>query len=201
MIGRQIGDHGDPGTAGHIHELEGAELHHREILRLHLPAQRQQRRADIAAQPHGISLCLQHFGNQRCGGGLSVGAGNGDQVAGTNLEKHFHLTGNCGTALTQRCQRRVVGVHTGGAEHHIRLQSVQIALAHLQGAAQLFQLQHLRIQLLPRSLITAGDGAAKVQQKLHQRAVADAKAQNHDPLSPQGSEIFIKSSIHTHTSR
>ena len=124
MIGGQIGDQRPLGAALHVHELEGAELHHGEVLLSHLAAQGQQGRADVAPQPDGLPGGLQHFADQSGGGGLAVGTGDGDQVAGANLKEHLHLRGNPGPTAFQGLNGRVPGVHSGGAEDHVRLDSV-----------------------------------------------------------------------------
>ena len=59
VVGGQIGHHGHSGGMGHIHQLEGAEFHYRQIVRLHLPCQRQQRLADVAADPDGLPAFLR----------------------------------------------------------------------------------------------------------------------------------------------
>ena len=76
MIGGQVRDHGHMGAAAHIHQLEGAELHDCIVLRVHLIHLGEQRRADIAPQPHGFSGGLEHFGDEGGGGSLSVGTGD-----------------------------------------------------------------------------------------------------------------------------
>ena len=180
MVGGKVGDHRAAGAVGHVHQLEGAELHHRKVRFLHLTAQRQQGSADVAAQPDGIPLSLQHFGNQRGGRGLSVRTGDSDQRTGADLKKSLHLTGDFGTTAAKRLQRRIGRMHTGGAEHQICLKIVQVAIAHTQGAAQLFQLQHFLLQLLSGSSVTAGNSTAKFQQQPHQRTVTDPKTQYGD---------------------
>ena len=121
MVGGQIGNHRPLGAAGHIHQLEGAELHHRIVLRLHPAAQGQQGRADIAPQPHGFPCRFQHFRNQRGGGGFAVGAGDGNQMAGGHPEKHVHFRGDFRPLLPQAANGGISRMHSRCAEHHIRL--------------------------------------------------------------------------------
>ena len=121
MVGGQIGDEGALGTAAHVHQLERAKLHHRKVLFFHLAAQGQQGRADIASQPHGFTGGFQHFTDQGGGGGFSVRAGDGNEVAGADLKKHFHFRSHLGSPLPQGLNGRIVGVHTGGAEQDFRL--------------------------------------------------------------------------------
>ena len=64
-------------------------------------------------------------------------------------------------------------------------------------AAQLLQLQHLRIQLFPGSAVTAGDLTAKFQQQPHQGAVADPQTQHGDFLIFQRSKVGFKCRCHS----
>ena len=105
-------------------QLEGAKLHHGEIRLLHLPRKGKQGRADVAPQPDGLPRGLQHFADQSGGGCLSIGTGDGNQVAGADLKEHLHLRGNPGPPAFQGLNGRVPGVHSGGAEDHICLDPV-----------------------------------------------------------------------------
>ena len=182
MVGGQIGHQRHMGTAFHIHQLEGAELHHCKIRRLHLPDTGQQGRADVAAQPDGFAFRFQHLRDQGGGGGFAIGAGYRQDGTGADLKKHLHLGSDLRTLGPQGFQRRITGVHTGGTEHQVRLQAVQVSIAHAELAACGFQVQNLLIQLLPGRLIAAQHLAAKFQQQPHQRAVADTQAKYGDFL-------------------
>ena len=197
MIGGQIGNDGPGGTALHVHKLEGAELHHRIILRLHLPNQRQQGRADVASQPDGFSRCFQHFRHQRGGCCLAVRAGDRQKRTGADLEEDLHFAGDLRPTAAQGLNGWIGRVHTGGAEQKIGLHPVQVAFSHPQLAASLFQLQNLRVQLVPRGLVTAGDITAVFQQETHQRAVADPKAKHGDFFMLQGRKVFLKFAVHS----
>ena len=131
MVGGQVGDHCPLGASLHVHQLEGAELHHGIVLLLHLPAKGQQGRADVASQPHGLPLGFQHFGNQGGGGGFSVGTGDGNNKAGSHLKEHLHLRGDLRPSLNQSLDGGISRVHAGGAEHHLRLHALQIIFSHL----------------------------------------------------------------------
>jgi len=124
MVGRQVGDHCPLGTALHVHELEGAKLHYGEIRFLHLPGKGEQGRADVAPQPDGFPLRLQHFRNQGGGGRLSVGAGDADDPAGADFEECFHLGGHLRAPAAQGFDGGIVGVHSRGAEQDIRRHAV-----------------------------------------------------------------------------
>ena len=200
MIGCQVGDHCPCGAMEHIHQLEGAQLHHRIILRLHLPHQGQQRRANIAAQPHGFPIGLQHFRNQGGRSGFAVGTGHSQNGAGAEGEEHLHLRCHQRTLAAQCLQRRITRMHTGCAEHHIRRQILQICIAQAQPAAGLFQFQHLGIQLFSGGTVTAGDITAELQQQPHQGAIAHTQAQHGDLLALQGGKILCKSTRHSASS-
>ena len=196
VVGGQIGDDGALGAALHVHELEGAELHHGEILLLHFGEERKQGRADVAAQPDLLALGLQKLGDQGGGGGFSVGAGDGDGVAAAQLEEDLHLRGDLRALCPQKLDGGVAGVHTGGTEDHICLDAVEIALAQAQDAAVFLQLEDFVLQFFPGSAVAAGDLAAEGKEQTNQRAVADAQTQHGDLLAPQGFKIMVKCRKH-----
>ena len=72
MVGRHIGDEGGIRTAAHGDELEAGKLHHSGIFGLDLVDDRQQRRADIAAQMHRPPRPPEQFGDEGGAGGLAV---------------------------------------------------------------------------------------------------------------------------------
>ena len=117
MVGGQIGNDRTVGAALHVHQLEGAELHHGKVRLLHLRAQGQQRGTDVAPQPDGMPLRLQHFADEGRGGGLTVRTGDGNQGTGADLEEYLHLAGDFGTLMAEIFQCRIGRVHTGGTEH------------------------------------------------------------------------------------
>ena len=182
MVGREVGDHRPLGAALHVHELEGAKLHHGEIRLLHLPRKGKQGRANVAPQPDGFSLRFQHFGDQRGGGRFAVGAGDANDRAGADLEERFHFGGHLRAPAAERFDGGVIGVHPRRAKQDIRLHVVQIAVAYMEPAAHGFQLQNLGVQLFPGRPVAAHHVAAVFQQKPNQRPVADAKPQHRDFL-------------------
>ena len=196
MVGGKVRNDRPGWAALHVHELEGAELHHGEVPRLHLPHQRQQGRSDVTPQPDGFARRLQHLGDQRGSGGLSVGAGNRQQRAGANLEENLHFAGDFRPPLSKRFNGRIRRVHTGGAEYNIRFHAVQIRLPHMELTARFFQCQHLIIQLLPGGFVTANYVTAKFQQELDEGAVADTQPQHRDFFILQRRKVFFKFAVH-----
>ena len=178
MVGCEVGDHRHPGAVLHVHQLERTKLHHSDIFWLHLPHQRQQRRADVAAQPNCFPLCFQHFGNQGCGGGFSVRTGDGDNITGTNLKKSLHLRGDFCTPLTKRGYSWAIRMHTGRAEGDLGIHFLVETLAQVQLATHTLQLQYLGIQLFPFRPVAAENNAAVFQQQPYQRAIAYAQAKH-----------------------
>ena len=96
--------------------LEGADLAHGDILFLGIKADAGERHADIA---HGVGLSarvFEDFGEQSCGGGFSVCAGDGDGSPAEHapgqldLGQHFLTLRLCGL-------HRRVGIRDAGAEH------------------------------------------------------------------------------------
>ncbi|MPN64625.1 hypothetical protein SDC9_212401 [bioreactor metagenome] len=59
MIGSQICNHGDVGTAGHGHQLERTQLQYGIVLRQHFIRLAQQRTADVSAYVDGFSSLPQ----------------------------------------------------------------------------------------------------------------------------------------------
>ena len=91
MVGREIGDDGDLGRGVHRHQLEGGELQHRIVLRLHLSGLVQQRGADIAAQMDGVPGGLEQAGNDGGGRCLAVRAGHRNLMTGADVKENLHL--------------------------------------------------------------------------------------------------------------
>ena len=196
MVGGQVGDNGDVGAAREVHELEGAELHHGEILRLHLLRQGQQGRADVAPQPDPASGLPEQLRDQRGGSRLAVGAGHGDDRAGAHPEKRLHLRGDLRAGLLQRRKLRPGRMQAGGAENNIALQPLQIIRPHLQAAATGLQGQDLGLQLFIGRGVAAGDVAAGLEQHAHQGPVADPQAEHQDLFARQGLEPGADFRIH-----
>ena len=88
-------------------------------------------------------------------------------MTGGHLKKRIHFRCDDCPLLPQAANGWVARVHTGGAEHHIRRQIIQVIFSHPQMTARLLQRQHLRIQLLPGRLVAAGNIAAEFQQQPH----------------------------------
>ena len=196
MVGGQIGNQGTLRAAGHIHQLEGAELHYGIIFLLHFPDQRKQGCSDVSSQPYRFSCRFEHFRNQSGGCGLAVRTGYRNQVAWTDLKKDFHFRSNLGAPAAQGNNCRITGVHARCAEDNVRLHALQIIFANMELAAHFFQLQNLRIQIFPGGFVTANHAASKLQQQTNQRTIADAQAQNCYFFILQGCKISFKSRNH-----
>ncbi len=85
MVGRDVEDDGDFGMeALDALELEAGDLQHVVGVRGRIRNQRDGGRADVAAHQHLVSAHADDFAGQRRGGGLAVGAGDGEDVS---LEK------------------------------------------------------------------------------------------------------------------
>ena len=196
VVGRQIGHHGHLGRVGHIHQLEGAQLHHSDVCGLHLIGQGQQRLADVAAHPDGLARVLENLGNERGGGGLPVGAGDREDLTGAHREKCLHLRGDDTPLLPQLHQRGIFRVHARRAEDHVGGEMVEIICAGVKHRAGLLQLQHRRIQLLPGRFIASGDMEAMGEQQADQRLVAHADAQHRNFLPFQGIKVGIQGFLH-----
>ena len=190
MVGRKVGDHGDVGALGHGHELEAGQLQHGAVVGAHIVRLAQQRVADVAAQPNGLAGGTQQLGDDGGGGSLAVRAGDGDDGTGADAEKDLHLAGQFRAAGHRRCELRHIGPQAGGAEDHIRVQAVQVALAQVQSAAPALQVIGLRAHLLTGALVTGGDGHALRQQTVDERCVADADADDGYLLIFYGVYIF-----------
>ena len=71
-------------------------------------------------------------------------------------------------------------MHPGRAEDDVRPHIVEIPLADVQHRARLFQLQHLRVELLPRRFVAGQHMDAAREQHPDERPVAHADAENGD---------------------
>ena len=191
MVGRQIGQNGDMGTARHGHQLEAGQLQHRVIGGLHLPRLTQQRMADVAAHMDGAPRLLQKLRDDGSGRGLSVAAGHGDDGTGADLKEHLHLGGQHTAASHSLCQLGHIGPQTRRAENDILIQFLQIVRAKLQMCAALLQLTGQLAQLLPRPLVAGGHGDALTQQQADQRRIADTDAHHRHVLSVDGIQILL----------
>ncbi len=127
---------------------------------------------------------------------FSVGTGDRQQGAGADLKEDFHFTGDLGAPLPQCRQGRGVGVHSGGPEHQVGGQIIQVAVADTQLGTLDFQVQHLSVQLFPGGPVAANDAAAVFQQQPHQGPIADPQPQHHDGTMPPGGDFFFQQLVH-----
>ena len=190
VVGGQVRHHGDAGALRHGHQLEGAQLQHREIVGGDVRRVAQQGPADIAPQVDGLPGGLQQLGDDGGGRRLAVGAGDGDQRAGADVKKDLHLAGEDAAPLHGGGELRHVGPEAGGAEDYVLRQVRQIVLPQLQPAAVGGQLRPQVSQV--RLFVPAGDGDPPIQQQADQGPVADADADDGHGLAPQGVQICFK---------
>ena len=190
MVRRKVRHDGDMAAVAKVHKLERAQLQHDEVVRRHVLRLVEQRRTDIAAGPDAMACMLQDFGDKRARRRLAVRAGHADDPAGADLEKGLHFRGKLRPCGTQRLQLRLSRVQTGRSEGHIAGDARQIIIAEVQLRAEALQLEHLRVELLPRRAVAARDVNAKPQQQAHERPVAYTEAKHQHALPLQPGEIF-----------
>ena len=139
MIGRQVGDYSNVCAGIHGHQLEGGQLQHCQVVRLDGLDVRQEGTADVAAQMDVIACRFQELGDDGGGGGLAIGTGHGNGLAGADVEEHFHLRGDDGTPGLGLRKGRDVRTDAGGTEDDVLGQVVQVVCTHMQGGAQRLQ--------------------------------------------------------------
>ena len=139
---------------------------------------------------------LEDLCDERGGGGLAVGAGHGDDAAGADLKKRLHLAGDLRPGGTQPAKRRDLRVHPGRAEDDVCPHIVEIPLADVQHRARLFQLQHLRVELLPRRFVAGQHVNAARKEHADERTVADADTEDGDLFIGKRIKILIDKRIH-----
>ncbi len=194
VIGGQIGEDSDMRTLlPHGQQLEGAELQHRDVLVAHLPRLRQQRMADIAAQVDGPPRPAQKLGDDGSGRGLAVAAGDADNGTRADPEEHLHLRGDLAAVSGSLQQLRHVGPHTGSAEDDILPQALQVVRSQVQADAHGLQVVAVLPQVLPALFVAGRDGHAGSGQRLDQRPVGHADADDRHRLLVDGIQIFGKS--------
>ena len=193
VVGGQVGQHRDVGTAGHGHQLEAGQLQHGPVRGPDGIGLGQQRVADVAAHMDGVSRRPQELGNNGGGSGLAVGAGDGDDGAGADLEKGLHLGGDDAAPGPGGLQLRHVGPQARGAEDHVLVQVLKIPIAQPQHGSGGLQLLRQSAQFRPVAAVAGCDGDALPQQQTQQRRVADADADNGHGLASQRGDIFLQS--------
>ena len=75
-------------------QLEAGKLYHSVVLRLHLLNVGKQWPADVAAQKDAVTGVFEHLCHKRCGGGLAVAAGYGENLCRAERQKRFHFAGD-----------------------------------------------------------------------------------------------------------
>ena len=190
VVGGQVGKDRHRGAAVHGHELEGAELHHRQILPADVPRLVEEGVADVAPQVDGAARRPEEPGDDSGGGGLSVTAGDSNDGTGTDLEEHLHLRGNLAPPPPGGLQ--VFRVQARGAEDHVGLEVLQVVRPQAQGAAHGLQLLRQRTQGLPVLLIAGGDGDPRPPQQTDQGRVAHPHADDGHRFSCQCAQILLQ---------
>ena len=176
MVGGNIGHHGNVGAGMHADELETGKLHHSHILGSHLRQHGQQSCADVAAQMHLAACGLVELGDQGGGGGLAVGAGHGYDLAGAEVEKQLHLTGDhgaCGHGILQGLFK-VAHKARGAHDDILTLEAIQIVFAQAQVDAQLLDGGSVIAKVLHALFLVAqGHMGTQLHKLLDQGLVAD----------------------------
>ena len=195
VVGGEIRHHGDGGAPLHGHQLEGGELQHGVVLRPHSRRVAEQRVTDVAPQPDGLALRLQKLGNDGGGGGLAVAAGDGDHMAGTDLEEGLHLRGQDASSGHGGGDLRYVRPEAGGPEDDVLRQVLEVVLPQAETAAHGGQFIRQRPQRLPALPVPGGHRHMAAQQQFDEGPVADADADDCGSLALQPLEICLKVQI------
>ena len=119
MVGGQICHHSHIRAFTHGDQLKAGKLHHSTVLRLDGLDLRQQGPANISSQVNGLPLGFQKFCDNGGGSGFTVAAGNGIDLAGAKLKKHFHFAGDHCSPFPGGFQLGKMIPHTGCAENNI----------------------------------------------------------------------------------
>ena len=186
VIGGHVGDNGDLGTHIHGHQLEGGQLQHHHVVRLHIGGLGQQGLADVAAHIDVIPGFFQQLGDDGGSGGLSVTSGDGDDLTGTDLEEHLHLRGDDAPALSGGQQGRGVGPEAGRPENDVLVQAVHVVGTKANFRPQALQLFDEAVEVLSFFFVAGRYRQSGPQQHLDQRRVGHANTDNRDALSLQG---------------
>ena len=188
----KVGKDGDVGAGLEGHELEGGQLQHCHVVLPHLPGLREQGLADVPPQVDGIAGVFQHFRDEGGCGGLAIAAGDGDDLAGADLEKGLHLRGQHTPFLDCRQEGRDVRPDAGGAEDHVLIQSLQIVRAQPQLGAQGLQFLRQCAKAGFWGLVTGGHGDSRLEQGFDQRGVGHPNADDGHAFSPKGCQIVLQ---------
>ena len=183
MVRGHVGDHRNVGAGVHTNQLEAGKFHHSYILRGHLRQHGQQGCADVAAQVHLAACGLVELGDKGCGGGLAVRASHGHDLAGAEIEKQFHFTGDHGTGSHGILQGLFKVAHKARGAHDdiLSLEAVQIVFAKAQVDAQFPDCGGVIAKVLHALFLVAqGHMSAQLHKLLDKGLVADACADKGD---------------------
>ena len=173
-------------------QLEAAELEHGKILRPDVRDAVKERRADVAAEVHGIPLRAQEFGRDGRSRGLAVASGDGDDAARAEIAERLHLGGEDCAVLRSLAQLRHNGQHARRAEDNIKVQMLQIVCAEDKLCALRRGLVSGRTELRALAPVAHRHVAAAAQQHAHEWLIAHAEADDADALVAQIVHIIRK---------
>src|SRR5205807_5089081 len=110
-------------------KLEAGDFQNIEAISGGLPGQRDPRRADVAAYQRLVSALGQNLSRQRGGGGLSVGAGNGNDAAFKKAARQFNLANDRYTQSARLLKLGLVGRDTGADHDQVLIAEGALAVA------------------------------------------------------------------------
>ena len=181
-VGQRPAGHARP--LAHGHELEAGQLHHGEIVRGHVLRKRQERGTDVAptvdlARAPPLAGLLQNEGDHGGGGGLTVGARNGDNLRFGQGQEQLHLGGEDGSRFYGGLNFGEMGTDAGGAEYDALGQVLEVAFTADKMRAEGLQAGGVPalFHILGGTLIPYRNAFRAVgDQPLHQRSVGDSVA-------------------------
>ena len=173
-------------------QLEAAELEHGKIVRPDVRDAVKERRADVAAEVHGVSLRTQKLRRDGRSRGLAVAAGDGKDAAGAEIAERLHLGGEDRAVLRSLAQLRHDGQHARRAEDDIEVQILEIVRAKGEFRALRRGLVAGGTELRALAPVAHGHVAAIAQQHTHERLIAHAEADDADALVAQIVNIIRK---------
>ena len=176
----------------HAVQLEAAELEHGKIVRPDVRDAVKERRADVTAEMHGVSLRTQKLRRDGRSRGLAVAAGDGKDAAGAEIAERLHLGGEDRAVLRSLTQLRHNGQHARRAEDHIKVQMLEIVRAEGKSRALRRGLIPCCAELRAFAPVAHGHVTAVLQQHTHERLIAHAKTDDADALAAQVVNIIRK---------
>ena len=133
-----------------------------------------------------LAGCLEQLGDNGRGGRLAVGAGDGDDLTGTEVEENLHLRGQHPAAVADSDKFRTVKGRSRTAENDIRVDAVKIAVAGDKRCAVLLGKHAVFSERCLVFFIERHDLGALLGKKLYQRQIAGTDADEGDRLALDG---------------